>query len=268
MTEEVKVVETTPEVKEEVKAPEYTALEQRAMEQGWRPKDEFNGDEETFVDAKEFLGRQPLFDKIETSQKEVKQLRKALENFKNHYTKVKETEYNRALAALKSERKSALENGDGDRFELIDAEIKNVEQQVQEVKQAHEAPLVQDTPQEPIEFVHWKNRNGWYDKMQYMRVYADELGTTLHQQGVKPAEVLKQVEVAVRKKFPDEFVNPRKASAPAVEEGRGSSTASRGNSFKDKLPADARSIMNSLVRSGTMTEEEYIADFKKINNIK
>jgi hypothetical protein len=267
MTEEVKGVETPVVTTEEAKAPEPSAIESRAMEMGWRPKEEFAGDEDDFIDAKEFVRRQPLFDKIETSQKEVKQLRKALENFKNHYTKVKEVEYNRALAALKSERKSALENGDGDRFELIDAEIKNVEQQVKEVKQAQEAPLVQDTPQEPPEFVQWKNRNGWYDKKQYMRVFADERGVTLHSQGVSPAEVLKQVEAEVRKKFPDEFVNPRKASAPAVEEGRGSSIT-KGSSFKDKLPADARSIMNSLVRSGTMTEEEYIADFKKINNIK
>ena len=35
-------------------------IETRALEMGWRPKEEFDGNEEDFIDAKEFVRRKPL----------------------------------------------------------------------------------------------------------------------------------------------------------------------------------------------------------------
>src|SRR5690349_8946842 len=113
---------------------EYTAIEQKAMEMGWRPLEEFEGAEEDFVDAKEYVGRKPLFDKISTQSREVKQLRQAVEALKTHYTAVRETEYNRALAALKAERKTALNEGDGDKFEALTDEIASIEEQAAQIK--------------------------------------------------------------------------------------------------------------------------------------
>ena len=133
-----KVVDT-PEQKEP------TEIEKRAIEMGWRPKEEFNGDEADFIDAGEFVRRKPLFDKIEDSSRQIKQLHKALEAFKQHYSSVKEAEYNRALTALKQHRKEALTAGDGDRFEAIDEEIKRVETEaskIQEVQQVEDTPTV------------------------------------------------------------------------------------------------------------------------------
>jgi hypothetical protein len=43
---------------------------------------------------------------------------------KTHYGKVQETAYKEALAALKSERRRALTEGDADRFEQLDDDIK------------------------------------------------------------------------------------------------------------------------------------------------
>ena len=49
----------------EQEAPELSPIEQKAIQMGWRPKEQFEGDEEEFIDAKEFVRRQPLFDRIE-----------------------------------------------------------------------------------------------------------------------------------------------------------------------------------------------------------
>lgn len=269
-TEDVKIEEGLPVEKVVEKTPvadepqELSAIEQKALDMGWRPREDFDGDEETFIDAKEFVRRQPLFDKIEAGTKEVKQLRKALEQFKNHYSKVKETEYNRALAALKTQRKTALENNDGDRFELIDAEIKNVEKQAEEAREAQETPIVQDEPAVPAEFQQWKNRNRWYDSKRYMRTFADDFGTSLHQRGASTDEVLRQVEQEVRKKFPDEFTNPKKLAAPDVESSR---QTPKGNSKKDDYPLtdEERSTMLSFERNKVMSRSEYIASLKEVD---
>ena len=113
---------------------ERTPMEQKAMEMGWRPKDEFHGDEDDFIDAKEFVRRQPLFEKIEAQNKQIKNVTKALETFKQHYTKVEQAAVERALTMLKTQRKEALSDGDGDRFELLDDEIKKVEVKVLEIE--------------------------------------------------------------------------------------------------------------------------------------
>ena len=90
-------------------------FEQKALDMGWRPKEQWDGPEEDFIDAKEFVRRQPLFEKIEHQNKALKQLEKAFEALKTHHTKVKESEYQRALKTLKEAKKEALREGETER---------------------------------------------------------------------------------------------------------------------------------------------------------
>ena len=264
MNEQKQVVDNTNTEQVQDNTPQYTDLEVKAMNMGWRPMEEFDGPEEEFIDAKEFVRRAPLFDKIEHQSKELKNVRKALEALKTHYTRVQETEYNRALAALKSARKDALSQGDGDRFELIDNEITKVEKQVAEIKQVQETPLVQEEVVHP-EWQSWNNKNPWYQTVDYMRNYADQVGAKFAAQGMQPSEVLKEVEKAVRKEFPNKFNNPNKDSAPDV----GSSRQVSRNPRKDdlELTDQERKVMNTLVSTGQLTKEKYLADLKKIKGI-
>lgn len=236
--------------------PQYTEIEQKALDMGWRPKDQFEGSEDDFIDAKEFVRRQPLFDKISQTGRELKEVRKALEAFKTHYTTVKETEYNRALDSLKAARKVALTDGDGDRFEALDEEIKSVEKQAEAIREQQNIPIA---PEPPQEFVNWQNANKWYTEVRYMREFADDYGLRLSKQGMAPADVLKAVVVAVKKEFPHKFVNPNKAAAPEVGENKGGSTQ-KSSSSESALTDQERQIMNTLVRGGHITKEKYLAD--------
>ena len=60
-----------------IEQPKVDPYEDKARATGWRPLEEFEGDPETWVDAKEFLGRAPLFDKIKHQTKKQKELEKA-----------------------------------------------------------------------------------------------------------------------------------------------------------------------------------------------
>lgn len=255
---------TNVETQEQTQQVELSEIEVKAMNMGWRPIEEFDGPEDEFIDAKEFVRRAPLFDKIEHQSKELKNVRKALEALKTHYTRVQETEYNRALASLKEARKEALSQGDGDRFELIDNEITKVEKQVADIKQVQETPLVQDEVVHP-EWQNWNNKNPWYQAVDYMRNYADQVGAKFAAQGMQPSEVLKEVEKAVRKEFPHKFNNPNKDSAPDVESSRQISRSSRKDNIE--LTEQERKVMNTLVSTGQLTKEKYLADLKKIKGI-
>ena len=53
-------VQTKENQNQEAQPKELSAIEQRAIEMGWRPQEEFNGDEEDFIDAKEFVRRKNI----------------------------------------------------------------------------------------------------------------------------------------------------------------------------------------------------------------
>lgn len=246
---------------------ELSPVEARALEMGWRPKEEFHGDEADFVDAKEFIARQPLFDKISHQSREIKEVRKALEALKTHYTSVRETEYNRALTQLKASRKEALANGDGDAFESADEAIRSVEKQIEVIKETRDTPMVQDEPDEHPEFKAWKSQNSWYGNVGYMRKYADELGIQLRNDGLSPQEVLAQVAKAVRKEFPHKFENPNRRTAAPVGESGGSGGSKKGFS-ESNLTEQERNIMNTLVRGKHITKEKYLSDLAATKGVK
>jgi len=95
-TPEVDAVTTQEQVTPEQSQQQQTfsdPYEDQAREQGWRPKEEYEGDPEKWRPAKEFVERGELFGKIDHMGKELKETRKALKMLQEHHSKVKETEY-------------------------------------------------------------------------------------------------------------------------------------------------------------------------------
>jgi len=85
MTDEIRDNEPV-EQREEV---QLTPIQEKAMAEGWRPKEEYQGDPEKWVDAAEFLRRGELFSKIELQSKEIKQLKQTMTEFAKHHEKVR-----------------------------------------------------------------------------------------------------------------------------------------------------------------------------------
>ena len=238
------------------------AYEEEARSQGWRPKEEYEGDPEKWRPAKEFVERGELFGKIDSMGKELKETRKALKMLQEHHSKVKETEYNRAVAELKTLQKKHLEEGNSDGYleatELL-TDLK-AEQKAREV-QAETA-----TNQPDPRFVSWVNENKWYQADSEMRTFADAIGSGYAQSnpGLDPEDVLKYVTAQVKQRFKDKFVNPNRTKPSSVE---GASTpAANKSSFE--LTDDERRTMNTFVRAGVMTKDEYIAEVKKMRGTK
>lgn len=243
----------------EQNVPEVSPVEAQAREQGWVPKDDFKGEEHKWVDAGEFLRRGELFSKIESQNKELKAIRETLLQFKDHHSKVQEAAYKKAVADLKAKKKEALLEGDADLVIEVDEQLDEVKQQ-QRVIAAQ--PRVQEPAQEHPAFVNWKQKNSWYENNKPMRGWADVRGLELAQEGKSPDEVLRIVEREVREEFPKKFENPNRSKAGAVE-----SSTQRGNRGGDsfELTSEQRTMMNKFVKSGLMTEAEYIADLKAVS---
>jgi hypothetical protein len=249
----------------QVEQNEPSPVEIEARASGWVPKEEFHGDEYKWVDAGEFVRRAPLFQKIDLQTRELKELKKGLEALKQHHAQVRDTEYKRALEDLKAAKKDAFIEGDADKIVEIDDKLEAVKdaQRKFAAEQATEAVRATDPEVIHPEFAAWTRRNTWYETSKPMKAFADALGIELRASGMSPSDVLKQVESQVKEEFPQKFRNPNRDKAPAVEgtsKGGGKSQASGEASLSD----DERRIMNSIVRTGAMTKEQYIAELKKV----
>ena len=239
--------------------PQLSAAEEKAMDQGWVPQDQWEGDPDQWRPAKEFLDRGELFKKIEDQNRTIKEFKRALDDLKGHHAKTRETEYARALLSLKTQKKTALEDGDADSVIRLDDQIDLVkaEQSKLQVQAA-----VQEPTQVDPEFTSWVDKNGWYESNQPMRAYADALGRDLAFKGLTPSAVLKEVERQVKMEFPNKFTNPNR-NKPGAVEGSTNKGGKGGDSYT--LSDDERRVMQRFVRTGVMTEKEYIDQLKQIN---
>lgn len=257
MTDEV----VTPvEVQEQAPAPQYTEIEQAAIERGWKPKDEYHGDPAKWRSAEVFVALDEPLKRIEAQSKELKRVREALDALGTHHKRVKEAEYNRALKQLQEARKEAFKIGETDQAFAI-------EDRIEELKVEKENIILPDLPKEPEqqpiapEFQAWVDSNSWYVSNKAMRAAADAIGIDLHQQGHSPKEVLKLVEQEIRKEFPNKFTNERSHRPNAVE------STSRGSPRQSEtmnLTAEEKKIMDTILRTGIMTKDEYMAGLKSV----
>lgn len=250
--------EVVNEPQAETNEPQYTESEQRAMTQGWVPKDQYTGSAK-WRDADEFLERGEFFSKIEQLNKRNQSLEVAINETKSHLKKVRETEYKKALETLRHDKRAALNEGDLVKADEIDEKIQETrEEQRQELAQVEQ---VQQPAAPAPQFVAWVNRNAWYQNDRVMKAAADTIADEIVADGERnPTRVLEEVEKRIKKEFPHKFVNPNRAKAGSVE---GTSGASRGKSDSSfQLTPEETQVMNKLVRHGVMTKEEYITDIK------
>lgn len=261
MAEEQKVVDTTQQAAPEQK-PQLTEMESKAASQGWRPKDEWDGDPDQWRPAKEFLDRGELFKKIDDQNRTIKEFQKTLAEFAKHHSKVKETEYARALADLKAAKKEALAEGDADAVVDIDDKI----ELVREAQRATPTPQVPQVPEVNPVFTAWVERNNWYQSSPAMRAYADRLGNELGSAGgMSATDILTQVEREVKKEFAHKFTNPNR-DKPGSVEGSTNKGSARKDSFQ--LSEDERRAMQKFVKQiPGYTEEKYIAELKKVKGV-
>lgn len=261
MDPEIKIEAPAEEIEQVEQIQELDPIADRAKGSGWVPKEEYTGDPAKWVDAAEFIRRGELFDKIEHQNKQVKELRKALDALKEHHSHVKETEYRRALAALRTEKKQALADGDVDTFFSLE-EKEDLMKAERDALQSDPALTPSTEPAEDHpDFVSWKQRNTWYEKDADLRAFADGYGPSLRGTGT-PEQILAKVAAKVREVFPDKFRSAAAGKPGAVVSGNGASRSGPGK----YVPTDEeRQVAKRFARTGVMSEEDY---YKSLANMK
>lgn len=252
--------------------------EEKARSKGWRPLDEFKGEASDWVDHKEFLGREKLFDKIHDLKNQLARQSQKFESdmsrISAHFAKVQETEFKRAKLALESELKAAKAAEDVEAVAEIAGQIKEVEaDQKQAAREVRQAQAGGPTP----EFVDWQKENDWFQKDAEMTADAIAIGTgyAAANPGKSQKDVLDYTAKKVKRMYPEKFEGhdeePKRVESNRVEGGGNTrpSPKKKGQLSVSDLSDMERSVMSTLIKRGALKEvaaknkrtqqEEYLA---------
>lgn len=234
-------------------------VEQEARNQGWVPKEEWQGDPEKWRPAKEFIDRGELLKKIESSQRELKQTNQALKQLAQHHRQVREVEYQRAINDLKKQRKAALIEQDMERVAELDDEIDFTKEQASIIPEIH----IPEVKEAPAGLVIWEENNKWYKSDRAMTAFTIDLAADLRKQGYQLEDALKIIDKEIRKEFPHKFRNRNTPSAASVEGTGRARSGESSDSFQ--LSDDQRRVMRKFIQMGAVKDEkEYVEQLKAV----
>ena len=261
MTEETVIDEPSPELLAE------------AREMGWRPKEEFKGDEVKWVDAKTFLERGehvlPIVKatnarlrsdlaatnarlvEVQEALKASKESTDALERY--HTADVKQ-KVEKARMELKAQLVAAKKAGDvesevnlTDELTRLNTADISVEDTPGKPPNNRPAPVQKDYTKEP-EFIAWKEDNPWFGTDRAKTAIAYDISASLRASGDTTVgrDFMDRVSLATAKEI-TRLGGGRVASKVEAPRGDGSGGNGKGKSYAD-LPAEAKAACAGFER--------------------
>lgn len=237
-----------------------------ARREGWRPKDEYDKDPETWVDAATFVERGKVHSR--NLLKEVKVLKaqiatfegtkEAFKKFHAETIKAKDKEFGEAIATLRQQLHTAIRDGE-------DADAVAIEDRIELLKTSRselKADVIQEQPQVNPELDAWIDEgNEWFREDENLQAWAVRVGKRLRAGGetVQGRPFLDKIKKVMEADFPHKF---NAASRRDTGAGTGSSTTSTtGGRTERDLPEQDRALMNKFIKEGWHTKESFLKSY-------
>lgn len=258
---------------EEQEVIDVDPLEEAARAKGWVPQEEWEGNPEDWRTAKEFIDRSSFFDKINSQNKQIRELQKTIKQFAEHHEKYKQQEADRLVAALKAQKVEALEAQDY-------ATVADIDEKIAEAKEEARKPAASSTQAiESEDFVSFRDQNSWYGSDEEMTEEADALGMAyaikLQNNGKVPTDaiVLDYVHKQIRKLYPEKFNTRPQGGSPVTQAsqttGKGVQVKSKaGKASASDLTSDQRRIGETFVERGIIKSlDDYAVELQQMGEI-
>lgn len=262
--------------------PELSEVEKKARELGWKSKEERESEGKSntyYVEPDEYVRRKPLFDRIETQNRELRELKEGQRKQQEYLAKVRKESYEQALREIETRREAAVMDANADEFRRLDKQHRDMEESLRTdpmVNQATVPPVSEDLQG----FVN--RNNNWYNESNpenaKMKAAAEAIDNYMTRQAkidnrqIDVKEHLNSIESEVKRLFPHRFGNSATSSAPIsstvvntvarstapVKETRGS------HNLVSRLTPQQKALGESFQRSNAdYTLEVYAAELEK-----
>lgn len=254
----------------------------KAIEQGWRPEDEWDGDPADWVDAKEFVYRGQLMERISKESKtrkriesELTEVKQALKALSDHNKKIAQLEYQRALKQLKKEKALALEEGDHEAVIEIDDRIDDLKDSQDEFDTQEDDTTStkqgQYSPEDVAKLQSWIGKNPWFNTDIVMQGAVDALANRYLSDNPDDVEgMLHFVDKEIRKEFPHKFKKKPSGSAVTETTGRGvAKKKTKGKQYSTKDLSDEQlTVAKQFVKLGTFENvQEYVDQLAELGEL-
>jgi len=251
---------------------------------GWVPKEEFRGSEDDWVDAEVFVKRgkeinpilrknnELLMKKLDEKAKEIDSIKASVEEFKKFQKESferKTAEYEISIAELKSKKREAIAEGNGDAVVDIDDQIDSLKEAQREAKaeakaKAEVPPTAQASIPDDPELQSWLGRNQWFGPDTEMTDVANGLGASVRRQfpHLTGRDFLDKLDDKVKEYFPHKFTGNKSKGSAVDSSGSVRGSGSSGKKSYDNLPADAKQACDRFIKNGWIkSKQEYIDSY-------
>lgn len=235
---------------EESEGLEYDPEEAKARENGWKPKEEYDGD--GWVSAGEFNRRAELFEKMSSQNKVIKSLNKKLDALVKHNQTLEQRTREKVIAELEQKRRDAVAYGDTAAFDDVERRLDEIRKEESALNIEEEASAQNEVPPVVREFA---DRNKWFESDKEMTDYmVFKTQSLVANQGLSLDSAIESAEKEVKKVFAHKFRNPNKDKPSAVMPG--SQQKVMGRKSMDSLTPEQKQVWHSL--KGVMSEKEFL----------
>lgn len=263
---EAEVVETVEA--DDQSEPEHS--EDYARRLGWRPKDEFKGDDAKWMGWEDFLDEDKsaapqlkaqvklLRRRLDQADRRMAKAEKTFDEAREYFSKAEQRAYDRAIKDIKAKQIQAVRDGDEEAFAEADAEL---EELGKDMKPAAPRPDVEVQKA----FKAWQRENDWYGSDDAMTAVADRIAQKMgsyEDAGLDPVEYLAEMEKRVRKEFPHKFKAAELPQKRPAVGGVSNVQGARGAETFGNMPADAKAQFKRFKDQGIpVTEEGFAKDY-------
>lgn len=225
---------------------------------GWKPLEEFGGDPRKWVEARVWVENAPLVYQIKSYKQQVREKNRAIEAAQQHYGRVHEAAYQRAIQELSAQKEQAIIEQDREK-------VYEVERQMAQVNSERAKAPIQGPLYDPA-YTEWIEANPTIVHDEQLKAFAVAYEQTLMASDPDIESRLDKTTQAVRAAYPDRFKNGRRQSPSLVESNTGGAAPVNGSGKKfsvSDLSNEERSVMKDLVSGGVLTQDQYLKDIQE-----
>jgi hypothetical protein len=248
------------EVDEQVDTPVVNPEEQKAMQSGWVPQDQWEGDPNKWTDAKTFNEKGELLSFIKKQNKEMADMKKAITALGETNRRIAEVERAKAMEELKALRKDAMRNQDFDTADELGEKLQDLKQ-LDKVEK--EQVYTEETPAVSPIFEMWVKDNAWYLDNKVLQGAANAIAEELMATDPKASDqgyLLKTVEKRIKQEFPAKF----NAAKNKVADAGGTQGNDNRGGASSRLTQEELAVAKTLVQYGAFKSiEEYAKSLSK-----
>lgn len=247
---------------------------ERAIADGWTPREEWEGDPAQWVDFQEFNVRGELMGRIKEqssilnqNKRQMEDMQKAIGDLVSMNDKMAEREYTKIMKNLRKAKAEAIEIGDGEKVAAIEEDIDNLKEQRQKHEKAPPNVSKQPNQQDNPEVTAWlaKKENQWFNTDRAMRDAATGIAQAIlkDDQNLSPGVVLERMTSEMKELMPHKFKTNPISGGGDQDGGKPAKGRTRGRKLSD-LSEDEQAAAKRFARIGVMSIDDYI---KKLDEL-